>query len=236
MRPARLSIVVSMIASALAVAVSADVTVSAQTPPRVETVTTATRTPEPAPQASTPAPAPQPPRGGGRRAVEVMTLTSTAWPDGGAIPAKFTQAGEEASPAFTWSKAPEGVVSFVLLAHDVDAAVGDGTGDVLHWLLWNVPATSTGVPEGVARMSELPDGTRQISQTGPYYRGPGAMAAGATHHYVFELFALDTQIEVPAVGASPADTRAAVVAAMAGHVRGKAAYVGLFKRAPLTSR
>lgn len=175
--------------------------------------------------------APQPQQGGGRRTVEIMTLTSTAWPDGAAIPAKFTQAGDEVSPAFTWSKAPEGVVSFVLLAHDVDAAVGNGTSDVLHWLLWNIPGSSTGLAEGVARVSQLPDGTRQISQTAPAYRGPGAMAAGAAHHYVFELFALDTTINVPAVGASPADTRAAVMAAMAGHVRGKGSYVGLFKRA-----
>jgi len=179
-------------------------------------------------------PAPQPqPQPAGRRTIETMTLTSSSWADGGAIPAKFTQAGGEVSPAFTWSKAPEGVVSYVLLAHDPDAAFGNGTSDVLHWLLWNIPGSSTGLAEGLAAVSQLPDGTRQISQTGPYYRGPGAMAAGATHHYVFELFALDTTIEVPAVGASPADTRAAVMAAMAGHVRGKASYVGLFKRAAL---
>ena len=77
---------------------------------------------------------------------------------------------------------------------------------------------------------QLPDGTRQISATGPYYRGPAAPATGPAHHYVFELFALDATIDVPAVGASPAATRAAVIAAMAGHVRGKAVLVGTFKR------
>jgi len=76
----------------------------------------------------------------------------------------------------------------------------------------------------------LPDGTRQISVSGPYYRGPGAAAAGPAHHYVFELFALDNAIDVPPVGASPPLTRGAVLAAMAGHVRGKAGYVGLFRR------
>lgn len=165
-----------------------------------------------------------------RRAIEVMTLSTSAWPDGGAIPARHTQAGGEVSPGFTWSRVPEGVVSFVMLAHDLDAAVGDGTSDVVHWLLWNVPGTSTSLPENLPHVSQLPDGTRQISQSGPYYRGPGAMAEGPAHHYVFELFALDAMLEVPAVGASPAETRAAVVAAMAGHVRGKAAYAGLFKR------
>jgi Raf kinase inhibitor-like YbhB/YbcL family protein len=182
-----------------------------------------------------PAPGGQPPagqRGGGRGrgAVQVMTLTSTAWSDGGQIPAKYTQAGDESSPPLAWSNAPEGVVSYALIVHDVDAAVGNGTDDVLHWMLWNIPATVTAIHERAPALSQLPDGTRQISATGPYYRGPGALAAGPPHHYVFELFALDTLIDVAAVGQSPPQTRAAVVAAMAGHIRGKAAYVGLFKR------
>jgi hypothetical protein len=172
------------------------------------------------------------PRGGGRGrgAVQVMTLTSPAWPDGGQIPAKYTQADIEVSPALSWSNVPEGAASFVLIAHDVDAAIGNGTDDILHWMLWNIPATVTSLPEGVPRGSQLPDGTRQISATGTSFRGPGAPASGPAHHYVFELFALDTMLEVPAVGASPPNTRAAVVAAMAGHIRGKASYVGLFKR------
>ena len=170
-------------------------------------------------------------RGGrGRGGVQVMTLVSVAWPDGGQIPAKYTQAGEELSPALSWSGVPEGAASFVLIVHDLEAAAGSGTDDILHWLLWNIPATATSLPEGVPRGSQLPDGTRQISATGPNYRGPGAPASGPAHHYVFELFALDTMLDIPAVGASPPQTRAAVVAAMAGHVRGKAAYVGLFKR------
>jgi phosphatidylethanolamine-binding protein (PEBP) family uncharacterized protein len=72
---------------------------------------------------------------------------------------------------------------------------------------------------------------RQISVTGPYYRGPAAPATGPEHHYVFDLYALDTTIDVAAVGASPAATRTAVMAAIAGHVRGKATLVGRFKYA-----
>ena len=161
-------------------------------------------------------------RGGGRGGVQVMTLTSPAWPDGGQIPVKHTQAGDQVSPALSWSNVPDGVVSFVLIAHDVDAAIGNGTDDILHWMLWNIPAASHSLSEGVTPRAELPDGSRQISASGPYYRGPGAAAAGPAHHYVFELFALDALLEVPAVGASPPQTRAAVLAAMAGHVRGKA--------------
>ena len=168
--------------------------------------------------------------GRGRGNVQVMTVTSSAWPDGGQVPVKHTQAGEEVSPPLSWSNVPASVVTFVLVVHDLDAASGGGTGDLLHWMLWNIPATVTALPEGVPAASQLPDGTRQISATGPSYRGPGAPRSGVAHHYVFELYALDAPLDVPAVGASPAETRAAVMAAMAGHVRGKGVYVGLFKR------
>ena len=180
------------------------------------------------------APGPQPPagRGGGRGrgAVQVMTLTSTAFTDGGQIPAKYTQAADESSPSLAWTNVPDGVASFVLIVHDPDAAIGPGTDDVLHWMLWNIPAAARSLPERIAHGPELPDGVRQISATGPFYRGPGAAADGPAHHYTFELYALDSAVDVPAVGMPPPQTRAAVVAAMGGHVRGKAVLVGLFKR------
>jgi len=184
--------------------------------------------PPSAPQA--PGTPPQPGGGRGRGSIQVMTLTSSAWPDGGIIPDKYTQAGEDISPPLAWSNVPAGTVSFVLIVHDPDAVVGAGTEDTLHWMLWNLPATVAALHEHAPSMAQLPDGTRQISATGPYYRGPGAASAGPAHHYVFELYALDTMLDVPAVGASPAQTRAAVVTAMAAHVRGKAVCVGLFKR------
>ena len=169
--------------------------------------------------------------GGGRgRGVQVMTLTTTAWPDGGTIPAKHAQPGRDVSPPLAWSNVPETAASFVLIVHDLDAVTGPGTDDTLHWLVWNIPGATRSLPEGVPQGATLPDGSRQISATGPNYRGPAAPATGPPHHYVFELFALDGMLDVPAVGASPAQTRAAVMAAMAGRVRGKAVYVGLYKR------
>jgi Raf kinase inhibitor-like YbhB/YbcL family protein len=184
----------------------------------------------------------QPGRGGGRGGrgpIQVMTLTTPAWTDGGQIPARHAQIADELSPPLSWSGAPEGTVSFALIVHDLDAMTNPptdytapvrDTNDVLHWLLWNIPATATGLPEGVPQGPQLPDGSRQISQTGPYYRGPAAPATGPPHHYVFELYALDTTINVPNTDASPAEVRAAVKAAMATHVRGKATLVGLYKR------
>jgi Raf kinase inhibitor-like YbhB/YbcL family protein len=168
--------------------------------------------------------------GRGRGGIQLMTLTSTAFADGGQIPAKYTQGGGESSPPLAWSNAPDGIVTFALVVHDPDAPIGSGTDDILHWMVWNIPPATTSLPERVAPGPQLPDGARQISATGPFYRGPGALASGPAHHYVFELYALDTTIDVPAVGASPPQTRAAVMAAMAGHIRGKAVLVGLFKR------
>ncbi len=202
------------------------------------TVALAAQTPPPQPPPQNPPPGGQPPqqgrggRGGGGR-LTVMSLTTTAWTDGGQIPVKHTQAGGEVSPALSWSHAPEGVGSFVLIVHDLDSTGGGRggpVGDLLHWMIWNIPGTAKGLPEGVPHESDLPDGSRQIGATGPGYRGPGAPADGPPHHYVFELYAIDGTLEIPAVGASPSETRAAVLAAMAGRVRGKASMVGTFKR------
>jgi Raf kinase inhibitor-like YbhB/YbcL family protein len=161
-----------------------------------------------------------------------MTLTAP-WSPGSEIPTKYTQAGDEVSPALSWDNVPDTAVSFALVVHDVSAAAGQGTDDVLHWMVWNIPAATRALPEGVAQGPQLPDGSRQISVTGPNYRGPGAPASGPAHVYVFELYALDSMIDVPAVGAQGVtvpQTRAAVMAAMATHVRGKAVTVGAFKR------
>ena len=100
----------------------------------------------------------------------------------------------------------------------------------MHWLVWSIPGSATGLPENVPKGADRPDGSHQISASGPVYRGPGAPASGPVHHYTFELFALDTKLDVQA-GADAWVTRAAVWKAMQGHVLGKAVYVGLFRTA-----
>ena len=177
---------------------------------------------------------------GGRGAaagIQNMTLITTAWPDGGMIPLRYTQAGPEVSPAIQWSAPPAGVVSFVLTFVDADTAAANSTDGILHWMLWNIPGTSTGITQGQADGFELEGGTRQISVSGSRYRGPGAPAAGPIHHYVMELYALDTMLDVKVNPQGPQEPnpnvqaiRASVFDAMKGHVRAKAAYVGLFHR------
>ncbi len=188
----------------------------------------------PAPTGQPPASGAQPPAGrgggrGGRPPIAVMRLTS-AWPDGAAIPARFAQGGGEQSPPLEWADVPDGVVSFVLVVHDLDVAIGSGSDDMLHWLVWNIPAAERRFAANASRETIPGSDMRQIGATGPAYRGPGAAADGQAHHYAFELYALDATIDVAAVGMSPPQTRAAVIAAMGGHVRGKAVLVGLFKR------
>ncbi len=158
-----------------------------------------------------------------------MILTTTAFPDGGVIPDRYTQAGEQVSPVLTWANVPAGTVSFVLNMRDPDVARNKTAEDQVHWLVWGIPGTAKGMAEGQPKGPTLPDGSQQISASGQVYRGPGAPAAGPRHHYTFELFALDTTLDVKAT-ADPWETRTAVYAAMQGHILGKAVYVGLFRR------
>jgi len=165
-----------------------------------------------------------------RAGLTALTLSSPAFTDGDLIPTKHAQAGRDVSPPLAWSGVPDSTRSFVLLVHDLDAAIGDGTDDLLHWMVWNIPGTARTLSEGMPQGAVLDGGVRQISASGPYYRGPAAASTGPVHHYVFELYALDVPITVAPTGLSPAATRAAVMAAMAGHVRGKGVLVGRYRR------
>ena len=132
------------------------------------------------------------------------------------------------SPELKWSQVPMGTLGFVLLMHDPEPALNKGLMDVTHWLVWNIPATATGLQEGVAASAELPDGTRQVSLRANGYMGPGA-PAGPYHHYTFELYAVDAKVEVPqATPQQAADTRMAVMKAIDGHILSKAIIVGRF--------
>ncbi|HET9831871.1 MAG TPA: YbhB/YbcL family Raf kinase inhibitor-like protein [Vicinamibacterales bacterium] len=173
-------------------------------------------------------------RGGGRGPqTPPLIMTSTAWEDGGVIPDKYTQAAGPTAPnpALSWSQVPPGTQSFVLLMHDPEPAIPAKSSkmDVTHWLIWNIPGTSTGLPEGVMA-GDLPDGSRQVSLRSNGYMGPGA-PPGPYHHYTFMLYALDTKLDIPSgAPADAAKTRMAIEDAMDGHVLGKAVLVARFHR------
>jgi Raf kinase inhibitor-like YbhB/YbcL family protein len=159
-----------------------------------------------------------------------LVLTSTAFEDGGILPAKYAGGTTAVSPALNWTGVPPGTQSFVLILHDLEAALNkSSTRDFMHWLAWNIPAASTGLPEGLPA-GVLPDGTLQISGRSAGYFGPGA-GPGRYHHYVFELYALDTQLPVPSAAPDQAEaTRKAVFDAMEGHLLAKVALIARFHR------
>jgi Raf kinase inhibitor-like YbhB/YbcL family protein len=155
-----------------------------------------------------------------------LSLTTTAFEDGGVIPDKYTAAAKTpVSPTLTWANVPGGTVSFVLLVHDPDTSVDRTTTEILHWMIFNIPATARALPEGIPAAARLPDGAMQgRNYTKAFgYAGPGAPAPGPYHHYTFELFALDTKLNLP-----PEATQIQLLKAMDGHILDKAVLVGRF--------
>jgi Raf kinase inhibitor-like YbhB/YbcL family protein len=168
----------------------------------------------------------------------VLSVTSPAWPDGGEVPMKNAGRGENKSPEFEfhWTAgnnpvaAPEGLQSYAVIFHDIENSTNKTTVDTLHWSAFNIPGNAKGLPEGLGS-GDLPDGTRNgpgiaAGRGAPAYFGPGA-GPGPFHHYVFEFYALDTKLNLPAN-----TTRDELMKAMDGHVIGKAAYVGRFHAPP----
>jgi Raf kinase inhibitor-like YbhB/YbcL family protein len=156
-----------------------------------------------------------------------LTVTSTSFEDGGVIPDKYTQkATPFVSPEVEWKFAPAAVVSYTLIMHDPEAAPQKNSADVLHWMVFNIPAGTTSLPEG-ASGSKMPEGAIEGKSTRGTagFLGPGAGAAGPYHHYTIELYALDTKLSLAADA-----TRDDVLKAMNGHVIAKGATVGRFHR------
>jgi Raf kinase inhibitor-like YbhB/YbcL family protein len=152
---------------------------------------------------------------------------TTAFYDDDWIPAQYTcGVAEASSPAVQWSDAPQGTASFALIFHDTDAAPGKGVQDVTHWILWNIPAPAVQLAAGLAPETS-PDGIQQGKNIRGLngYQPPCPPAGARPHHYIFELYALDAKLELPA-GSSRAD----LLKAMDGHVIGKTSVVGIFGR------
>jgi len=151
-----------------------------------------------------------------------LAVTTTAFSPGGAIPKSYTCDGADASPDLSWSGAPAGVQSFALIADDPDAPVGTWT----HWLIWNIPAQSTGLPKGVPKDETLRDGTSQgrndFRRVG--YGGP-CPPPGKPHRYFFKVYALDAKLDLRG-GAN----RNELERAMKGHVLAQGELMGKYGR------
>ena len=151
-----------------------------------------------------------------------MQLTSTAFSEGGPIPARFTCDGSDASPALKWSGVPSGAKSLVLLADDPDAPVGTW----VHWVLFDLPASSGELKEDAPKSQFLPGGAKQglndFKRLG--YGGP-CPPPGKSHRYFFKLYALDTLLDL-----KPGATKKEVEQAMEKHILAQGLLMGTYKR------
>lgn len=164
------------------------------------------------------------PQSPAREAGAKMTIKveTTAFTPGGNIPAQFTCTGANVSPPLRWSGVPAEAQSVALVLHDPDAPVGDFT----HWLLYGMAPSVGELAENVAKALEVPglgrQGTNDFRKTG--YGGP-CPPPGKPHRYFFRVYALDTRLQL-AAGAD----RAAVEAAIRGHVIAQGELMGKFAR------
>ena len=152
-----------------------------------------------------------------------FSLTSTAFTEGSAVPPKYTCDGADVSPPLAWSDAPPGTASFALIADDPDAPAGTW----VHWVLYNLPATTAELPENVAKVETLDlggahQGRNDFQRSG--YGGP-CPPPGPAHRYVFKLYALDARLQL-----RPAAQKKDVEAAMQGHALGMAQLLGTYAR------
>jgi Raf kinase inhibitor-like YbhB/YbcL family protein len=157
-------------------------------------------------------------------AVEVemsIVVTSTAFTEGKPIPSTYTCDGRDLSPPLAWTDPPAGTKSFALINDDPDAPMGTW----VHWVVYNLPPSVRQLPEAFPADKERPDGTRQgrtdFGRIG--YGGP--CPPSGTHRYVFTLYALDTVLSL-----APGATKAAVEAAMQGHILAQAQLIGTYRR------
>jgi len=151
-----------------------------------------------------------------------LTISSTAFASGASIPVQYTCDGTNISPPLTWSGAPEGTQSFALIVDDPDAPGGT----FVHWVLFNMPATTSSLAEGVSPGGTLPTGSLEgVTDFGRQEYGGPCPPPGSSHRYYFRLYALDTALNL-AAGA----TRAQVDQAMSGRILAQAELMGTYAR------
>jgi Raf kinase inhibitor-like YbhB/YbcL family protein len=151
-----------------------------------------------------------------------IQISSTAFSDGQPIPTKFTCDGSDVSPALAWSGAPAGTKSFALIADDPDAPVGTW----VHWVIYDLPAGTGSLPEGVAKSQiisgNVKQGLNDFKRIG--YGGP-CPPPGKPHRYFFKLYALDTMLDL-----KPGATKADLLNSMEGHVLAQGQLMGTYQR------
>lgn len=151
-----------------------------------------------------------------------LELKSPAFATGSPIPRRYTCEGDDASPTLMWQGAPANTQSFALIADDPDAPMGTW----VHWVVYNIPAASTGLEEAVPGLENLPDGSRQgVNDSRDIGYGGPCPPPGKPHRYYFKLYALDTKVDVHGTA-----TKEKLLAVMKGHVLAEASVMGTYQR------
>ena len=158
-----------------------------------------------------------------------IQISSSAFANGQQIPKKYTGEGQDISPPLAWSNLPEKTQELVLICDDPDAPTHDPW---VHWLIYKIPASLTGLPEGVPQQPRLktPPGTLQGQNSWPKghnigYRGPMPPPGHGTHHYRFTLYALEAKLV-----AEPGLDKNPLLQELEGHVLAQGQLVGTYQR------
>jgi Raf kinase inhibitor-like YbhB/YbcL family protein len=157
-----------------------------------------------------------------------FTMRSTAFEPNQHIPKKHTGEGEDLSPALSWSGAPDNTAEFALICDDPDAPRPEPW---VHWVVYKIPASTTSLPEGVARSKTVDavGGAMQGLNSWPSdntgYRGPMPPPGHGLHHYHFKLYALDAALDT-----QPGLSKDELLQAMQGHVLAEAEMIGTYER------
>ncbi len=151
-----------------------------------------------------------------------MQLSSTAFKEGAAIPAKHTCDAKDVSPPLKWTGVPAGTKSLALIVDDPDAPVGTW----VHWVLYDLPATTTELAEDVPKSQTVAGGAKQgvndFRRLG--YGGP-CPPPGKPHRYFFKLYALDAVLDL-----KPGLTKKDIERAMEKHILAQAQLMGTYQR------
>jgi Raf kinase inhibitor-like YbhB/YbcL family protein len=148
--------------------------------------------------------------------VQKMEIISSVFRDGSPIPPQYTCTGQNVNPPLNIFNTPSGAQSLTLILHDPDAI----SGDFLHWLIWDIPPGTESIS-----VNSVPVGAIQgLNGSGDVgYTGPCPPKGTGTHRYIFDFYALDTTLDLPA--SSKLDD---VLKAQAGHVLEQATLTGTF--------
>ena len=147
----------------------------------------------------------------------IFELSSPAFSEGEAIPARFTCTGEDISPELHWAEPPAGTLSFALIMDDPDAP----SGTWVHWVLYNLPPEARGLPEGYTPEGEETAGNNSWKRTD--YGGP--CPPSGQHRYFFNLYALDTVLKSGA-----GLDKGGLLEAMEGHILAQGALMGVYEK------